>query len=62
MFERRQLPHIMEKRPNSLVGRQINPAVIRTLGHDLARPEYILAEQDGPLWAADTLHCPSEWV
>jgi sugar lactone lactonase YvrE len=39
--------------PNPLKGWQIDPAHIRMLGHDLARPECILAERDGSLWTAD---------
>jgi sugar lactone lactonase YvrE len=39
--------------PNPLVGWQVDRAAIRTIGCDLARPECILAERDGSLWAAD---------
>lgn len=39
--------------PNPLKGWQVNPAAIRTIGTGLARPECILAERDGSLWAAD---------
>ena len=39
--------------PNPLVGFQVDPALIRTVGKDLQRPECILAERDGTLWAAD---------
>jgi sugar lactone lactonase YvrE len=39
--------------PNPLAGWQVDPATIRTVGHDLSRPECILAERDGSLWAAD---------
>ena len=39
--------------PNPLVGWQIDPATIRTIGSGLARPECILAERDGSLWSAD---------
>jgi gluconolactonase len=39
--------------PNPLVGWQVDLAAIRTIGRDLARPECILAERDGSLWAAD---------
>ncbi len=39
--------------PNPLVGWQVDSAAIRTVGHDLERPESILAERDGSLWAAD---------
>src|SRR5580704_7392248 len=40
--------------PNPLTGWQVDPATIRTIGRDLARPECILAERDGSLWAADS--------
>lgn len=39
--------------PNPLKGWQVDRASIRTIGHDLQRPECILAERDGTLWAAD---------
>ncbi|MFH1480512.1 MAG: SMP-30/gluconolactonase/LRE family protein [Pseudomonadota bacterium] len=32
---------------------QVDPAHIRFIGHDLQRPECILAEPDGTLWSAD---------
>lgn len=38
---------------NPLKGFQVDPADIRYIGHDLQRPECILAERDGTLWAAD---------
>jgi len=38
---------------NPIVGFQVDPADIRTIGHDLQRPECILAEPDGSLWSAD---------
>lgn len=38
---------------NPLVGWQVDRADIRTVGHDLQRPECILAERDGTLWTAD---------
>jgi sugar lactone lactonase YvrE len=38
---------------NPLRGWQVDRARIRTVGHDLQRPECILAERDGTLWAAD---------
>ena len=38
---------------NPLDGFTVDPASIRTLGHDLQRPECILAEPDGTLWSAD---------
>ncbi len=39
--------------PNPIDGFQVDPAQIRTIGHDLQRPECILAEPDGSLWSAD---------
>lgn len=39
--------------PNPLRGFTVERARIRTIGHDLQRPECILAEPDGTLWAAD---------
>ncbi|MEA3182117.1 MAG: hypothetical protein QOI59_5640 [Gammaproteobacteria bacterium] len=39
--------------PNSLTGFKVDPAAIRTVGHNLQRPECILAERDGTLWSAD---------
>lgn len=38
---------------NPLVGWQLDPAAVRTVGVDLQRPECILAERDGTLWTAD---------
>src|ERR1700742_2241719 len=38
---------------NPLQGWQVDRTAIRTIGHDLQRPECILAEPDGTLWAAD---------
>ena len=38
---------------NPLKGWQVDRTAIRTIGHDLQRPECILAERDGTLWAAD---------
>jgi sugar lactone lactonase YvrE len=43
----------MTRGPNPLKGWQLDPAAIRHVGHDLSRPECILAERDGALWAAD---------
>jgi gluconolactonase len=43
----------MPSNANPLNGFQVNRAAIRTIGHDLQRPECILAERDGTLWAAD---------
>ena len=39
--------------PNPLHGFTVERAAIRTIGQDLQRPECILAEPDGSLWAAD---------
>ena len=39
--------------PNPLVGFRVELAKISRVGHDLERPECILAERDGTLWAAD---------
>ncbi len=38
---------------NPLLGFSVDRAQIRTIGHDLQRPECILAEPDGTLWSAD---------
>ncbi len=38
---------------NPIKGFVVDPAEIRTIGHDLQRPECILAEPDGSLWSAD---------
>ena len=38
---------------NPLIGFQVDPADLRFIGKDLARPECILAERDGTLWSAD---------
>jgi gluconolactonase len=38
---------------NPLKGWQVDRAAIRHVGRDLQRPECVLAEQDGSLWAAD---------
>ncbi|MDM0021246.1 SMP-30/gluconolactonase/LRE family protein [Variovorax saccharolyticus] len=38
---------------NPLRGWQVDRASIRHVGHDLQRPECILAERDGTLWTAD---------
>jgi sugar lactone lactonase YvrE len=43
----------MGRGPNPLRGFQVDPAAVRTVGHDLQRPECILAERDGTLWSAD---------
>ena len=38
---------------NPLTGWQVDRANIQYIGHDLERPECILAERDGTLWSAD---------
>jgi gluconolactonase len=38
---------------NPLVGWQVDRSTIKNIGHDLRRPECILAEPDGTLWSAD---------
>ena len=38
---------------NPITGFEIEKSSIRYIGHDLQRPECILAERDGTLWAAD---------
>lgn len=38
---------------NPLVGFQVERGAISYVGHDLRRPECILAERDGTLWSAD---------
>jgi gluconolactonase len=38
---------------NPLDGWRVDPQAIRTIGHELRRPECILAERDGTLWTAD---------
>ena len=39
--------------PNPINDFEIDKSAIRYVGHDLQRPECILAERDGTLWAAD---------
>lgn len=39
--------------PNPLAGWQFDPAAAGFVGHDLQRPECILAERDGTIWSAD---------
>ncbi len=39
--------------PNPLDGFTVDRSAIRYIGHELQRPECILAERDGTLWAAD---------
>ena len=41
------------KRRNPLQGWQVDRTSIVHVGHDLQRPECVLAERDGTLWAAD---------
>lgn len=43
----------MNRRPNPIDGFTVDPAAIAHVGHDLQRPECILAEPDGSLWSAD---------
>lgn len=43
----------MTRMNNPLAGWQVDRNSIRTIGRDLKRPECILAERDGTLWAAD---------
>ena len=38
---------------NPLDGYTVDPSTIRYVGRELQRPECILAEPDGTLWAAD---------
>jgi sugar lactone lactonase YvrE len=38
---------------NPLIGWEVDRAAIRPVGQDLQRPECVLAEKDGTLWAAD---------
>ena len=38
---------------NPIIGFKVDPADIQYIGQDLQRPECILAEPDGSLWAAD---------
>lgn len=43
----------MNKYNNPLINWQVNRDEIRIIGHDLQRPECILAEPDGSIWTAD---------
>jgi sugar lactone lactonase YvrE len=43
----------MAAKDNPLERWQVDRAAIRTIGHDLQRPECILAERDGTIWTAD---------
>ncbi|MFT3816811.1 MAG: SMP-30/gluconolactonase/LRE family protein [Rubrivivax sp.] len=50
------MPQILvhsSRAPNPLDGFIVDRAQVRTIGHDLQRPECILAEPDGTLWSAD---------
>lgn len=38
---------------NPIDGFEVDPASLKSIGHDLQRPECILAEADGTLWSAD---------
>lgn len=41
------------KGPNPLIGFRVEEVAVTQVGRDLRRPECILAERDGSLWAAD---------
>ena len=41
------------RKNNPLNGWQVDRSAIRHVGHDLQRPECVLAERDGTVWAAD---------
>lgn len=43
----------MSRSDNPLIGWAVDRAAIQTIGHGLQRPECVLAEPDGTLWAAD---------
>ncbi len=45
--------HRRSGRSNPLADFRVDPAKVRYIGRDLQRPEGILAERDGTLWAAD---------
>lgn len=44
---------LAERGPNPLKGWHVDPKSIKYIGTELQRPECILAERDGTLWAAD---------
>ena len=44
---------VLDKKTNPLRGWQVDRETIQYLGHDLQRPECILAERDGTIWTAD---------
>jgi gluconolactonase len=46
-------PSATSRGGNPLVGWAVDRSSIRSVGHDLQRPECILAEADGTLWSAD---------
>ena len=46
-------PSVSHKSSNPLTGFSLDPAALGRVGHGLQRPECILAEPDGTLWAAD---------
>ena len=43
----------MNRKTNPLANWQVDRNAIRTIGHELQRPECILAEPDGSIWTAD---------
>src|SRR5271167_3592310 len=43
----------MQHPKNPLAGWTVDRRALRNVGHDLQRPECILAERDGTLWSAD---------
>ncbi|MBB3020479.1 sugar lactone lactonase YvrE [Microvirga lupini] len=43
----------MSRNPNPIDGFTVDPSAIMYIGQDLQRPECILAEKNGSLWAAD---------
>jgi hypothetical protein len=43
----------MSRNPNLIDGFTVDPSAITYIGHNLQRPECILAERDGSRWAAD---------
>ena len=48
------MPSARSKRgPNPLKDWRLDPASVWRVGHDLQRPECVLAERDGVLWSAD---------
>ena len=38
---------------NPLIGWTFDRTAVRFIGHDLQRPECIIAERDGTIWSAD---------